>query len=98
MSRFIYDKDMDCLVEITEQSNRQAPEIRKRSAQALSDIQDYKTVAVDVDGKRKVITSRSRHREFLARNGYVEVGNDFVPNKYTPLDRAAGDIKRALGE
>lgn len=41
------------------------------------DIQPYQAVAVDVaTGKPPVIGSRRQHREFLRRNGYVEVGND----------------------
>lgn len=41
------------------------------------DIQAYQAVAVDVaTGKPPVINSRSAHRDFLKRNGYVEVGNE----------------------
>lgn len=96
--RFVYDKELDCIVEITDSSNRQPPKNQRRSAHVISDIEPYRTVAADVDGKRKVIGSRSRHREFLARNGFTEVGNDFVPNKYTPPEPAGRDIKRALEE
>lgn len=46
------------------------------------DIQPYRSVAVDKEtGKRVNIESRRQHREFLARNDLVEVGNDFIPPK-----------------
>jgi hypothetical protein len=43
----------------------------------MSDIDTYKAVAIDQrTGKPPVITSRSRHREFLKANNYIEVGNE----------------------
>lgn len=43
----------------------------------VADIAPYQAVAVDVaTGKAPVITSRSQHREYLRRNGYIEVGNE----------------------
>jgi hypothetical protein len=46
------------------------------------DISAYQAVAVDVaTGKPPVISSRSAHRDFLKRNGYVEVGNESVGRK-----------------
>ncbi len=43
----------------------------------IMDIQPYKTVACDKEtGKHEVITSRRQHKNFLARNGYEELGND----------------------
>jgi hypothetical protein len=51
------------------------------------DIQAYQAVAVDVaTGKPPVISSRSAHRDFLKRNGYIEVGNE-------PIGRKAGEIR-----
>lgn len=48
-----------------------------RAPMVRSDIEPYRAVAVDVaTGKAPVIRSRSEHREYLRRNGYVEVGND----------------------
>lgn len=39
-----------------------------------ADIQPYRAVAVDKEtGKAPYITSRKAHREFLRRNGYVEM-------------------------
>ena len=67
----------------------------------MSDLQDYRTVAVDKDtGKRANIGGRRQHREFLKRNGYIEIGNDYTPPRREHLsqgDRVA-DIKRALGD
>lgn len=40
----------------------------------IPDIQPYKAVAGDMAGK--YITSRSKHREFLRRNSFTEVGNE----------------------
>jgi len=43
----------------------------------IADIQPYQAMAVDkATGKMPMITSRSGHRDFLKRNGYVEVGNE----------------------
>ena len=48
----------------------------------IADIQPYQAVAVDkATGKMPQITSRSQHREFLQRNGYVEVGNEMPKPK-----------------
>ena len=51
----------------------------------IADIQPYQAMAVDVaTGKPPVITSRSQHRDFLKRNGYVEVGNE-MPKRDTTI-------------
>jgi hypothetical protein len=43
----------------------------------IADIAPYQAMAVDVaTGKPPVIGSRSAHRDFLKRNGYIEVGNE----------------------
>lgn len=48
-------------------------------AMIISEIREYKTVAVDKEtGKQVHIGSRRQHREFLKRNDYVEVGNDSI--------------------
>jgi hypothetical protein len=73
--RFRYDPDLDTLVEIGD--NYFEP--RPPGPYVMSDIPEYRTAAGDVahDGKRVRIGSRSRHREFLRDNRYVEVGNDY---------------------
>jgi hypothetical protein len=82
--------------------------VRKRKAmrpsamagpQIISDIAPYCTVATDVaTGQRAVIGGRRQHREFLRRNGYVEVGNDYVPPCREELSRneRVADIRRVL--
>lgn len=66
----------------------------------VSDIQSYRPVAADVDGSRPIIGGRRQHREFLARNNYTEVGNDYVAPKREELSQSerVADIKRAMGE
>ncbi len=51
---------------------------RVSSIQIIKDIDPYRAVAGDVaqDGRAPVIGSRSDHREFLKRNGYIELGNE----------------------
>ena len=47
-----------------------------------ADINSYMSAAVDKEtGRRVVINSRKQHREFLARNDYVEMGNEFKAPK-----------------
>ncbi len=83
--------------------------VRKRKAarratsagpQIMSDIAPYRTAATDVaTGQRTVIGGRRQHREFLGRNGYVEVGNDYVPPQREELSQTEriADIRRVLG-
>lgn len=48
----------------------------------VADLPAYQAVAVDkATGKIPRIEGRKQHREFLSRNGYVEVGNDKLPAK-----------------
>lgn len=106
MPRFRYDKEMDCIVEIREGSNVPEPEKRGKPRGIISDIEPYRAAASDVacDGKRPVIGGRRQHREFLRRNGYVEVGNEQRPTRSdAPSSREAQcdrveSIKRAMGE
>lgn len=79
--RFVYSKELDCLVEI-------GVDVKLRDGpQTISDYEPYMTVAGDVaaDGARVVIGGRAQHREFVKRNGYVEIGNEF--NGQAPLRR-----------
>ena len=47
----------------------------------ISDIETYKAVGFDVvTGEAPVIRSRSEHRDYLKRNGYVELGNEKLPD------------------
>ena len=40
----------------------------------MGDIEPYKAITGDMEGKW--ITSRSKHKDYLRRNGLVEVGNE----------------------
>lgn len=47
------------------------------SLQIIKDIEPYQAVALDQEtGKAPRIGGRRQHREFLKRNGYIEVGNE----------------------
>lgn len=66
----------------------------------IGDIEPYRSVAADIDGKRHMIGGRRQHREFLQRNGFTEVGNEQMKpqrQEFSRADRVA-DIKRAMGE
>lgn len=47
---------------------------REAQYYVMGDIQPYKAVAGDMAGKE--VSGRKAHREFLARNGLAEVGNE----------------------
>lgn len=105
MPRYRFDKDMECLVEIRDGSNF-FEENTNKGPSIIRDIEPYRAMGSDVacGGKRPVINSRSEHRSYLRRNGYVETGNE-TPRVYD--DRPTGrqlqeqrihDIKRAMGE
>jgi hypothetical protein len=99
---YAYDSDLDAVVQIRgPETNRTAD--RTAGITIIRDIEPYRTAASDIgaDGKRVVIGSRSRHREFLSRNGYVEVGNERpVSGDLPSLSRAerVADIRRAMGD
>jgi len=106
MPRFRYDKDMDCIVEIRDGANYPEAQPRMRPLGVISDIEPYRAAGADVacGGKRPVIGGRRQHREFLQRNGYVEVGNEAVPSRSDrPSAREVthdrvNDIRRAMGD
>jgi hypothetical protein len=98
--RFIYDHDMDCMIEIGAGTNH--PDPTPGGLQIIRDIDPYRPVAADVavGDKRPIIGGRRQHREFLRRNGYVEVGNEVPTRGERPTLSEAGlveDIKRAMG-
>ena len=67
--------------------------------QIVRDLEPYRSVALDcATGKRALIGGRAQHREFLRRNNYVEVGNDYAAPRREDLARAdrVADIRRAL--
>jgi hypothetical protein len=79
-----------------------APRHRADAApMVIGDLPEYRAAAADKDtGKRPLIGGRRQHREFLQRNGYYEVGNDYVEPRREELSRTdrIHDIRRALGD
>jgi hypothetical protein len=76
-------------------------EIRKdgRPAQVMRDLEPYKAVAGDVaaGGDAPVIGGRAQHREFLKRNGYVELGNEIPKDGRTfDMPSVSEDLQRAM--
>ena len=70
------------------------------SPQIIRDIDPYQAVAVDVaTGKPPRIGSRSEHREFLKRNGYVELGNERIkPKSVEYNDISPREIKQTIDQ
>lgn len=100
--RFVYDRDLDAMIEVTAGTNHpDAPP--GAGMHIIRDIEGYRTAASDVahEGKRVWIGSRSRHREFLKDNRYTEVGNERpVYGEKPTLSKAdrINDIRRAMGD
>jgi hypothetical protein len=72
-----------------------------KAPMVMSDLPEYRAVAADKhNGKRPLIGGRRQHREFLKRNGYQEVGNEYVTPRREELSRGdrINDIRRASGE
>jgi hypothetical protein len=62
----------------------------------MPDIAPYQAMGVDIaTGKAPVIHSRSQHREYLRRNGYVEIGNE--KPKLRDEVRGDFDVRPELG-
>jgi hypothetical protein len=106
MTRYRYDKDLECLVEIREGSNYFDETKGSKGPAIISDIDGYRAMGADVacGGKRPFITSRSQHRAYLRRNGYVETGNE-TPRVYDDRPTAQqrtmeliNDLRRAAGD
>jgi hypothetical protein len=52
----------------------------------IADAAPYQAIAVDAKtGTTPIIDGRAQHREYLKRNGYVEVGND--------IPKPSGELK-----
>lgn len=83
VQRFRFDRETGDIVPIQESGENFFASHSKRAdfptPAVRGDIPEYRTVASDIaaDGKRVNIGGRRQHREFLKRNGYVEIGNDF---------------------
>lgn len=98
---YVYDPDLEQMIQIRGPgSNYYEP---RSGLQIIRDIDPYRAVGADVaaGNKRPVIGGRRQHREFLSRNGYVEVGNEMpVQGERPKVTRAelVGDIRRAMGD
>lgn len=61
-----------------------------------ADIQPYQAMGIDVaTGKAPIISSRSEHRDYLRRNGYVEVGNEMPKSKPRSIE-GDFDVRKEL--
>ncbi len=100
---YAYDPDLDAMVQIRGPGSNHPEAQPGAGMQIISDIEPYRAAGSDVatENKRPVIAGRRQHREFLRRNGYVEVGNEVPVSGERPVlsqgDRVA-DIKRAIEE
>lgn len=80
-SRFIYDKDLGCMVEITAGSNRAEPEKLVGASNLMRDLDNYNAVGIQdphkPPGHTLIITKgRRQHRDELRARGLMEVGNE----------------------
>jgi len=64
--------------------------------QLIKDIEPYMSVAADVNGKAPLIRSRREHKEFLKRNGYIEIGNERQTPRSFDTSAHQGDVRRDL--
>lgn len=102
-STYVYDSDLDAMVQIRGPGSNHPVEIPGSGMQIIRDIEPYRTAASDVasDGKRPMIGSRSRHRTFLRDNGYVETGNEApISGQREGLGKSdrINDLRRAMGD
>lgn len=92
------DRDLPACCGVTMRHQICAPAV-------IGDIGSYQAVAVDKEtGKMPRIEGRAQHREFLRRNGYVEMGND-IPTKpreqlgdYNVRPQLAEAVKEVLAQ
>ena len=82
---------------------RKAPPLNRANSapMVMGDLPEYRAAAADKHtGKRPMIGGRRQHREFLQRNGYREMGNDYVTPRHEELSRSdrVSDIRRSFGE
>jgi hypothetical protein len=68
--KYVYSQEAGKMVEVT--GTKQAKPERK-GPYVVPDIQPYQAVGPEYG---KLITSRSKHREYLKRHNLIEVGNE----------------------
>jgi hypothetical protein len=66
--KFRYDQNTGKLVEVTTRPQR------KKGPHVIGDIEPYEAVGPE---HGKIITSRSKHREYLRKHNLIEVGNEY---------------------
>jgi len=99
---YAYDAELDAVVQVRGPGSNHYEE-PKSGLQIVRDLEPYRAVGSDValGGGAPVIGGRRQHREFLSRNGYVEVGNERpVSGERPTVSRAdlVSDIRRAMGD
>lgn len=73
-----------------------AMHIKSAGLTIIPDISPYQAVATDVaTGSAPAIMGRAQHREFLKRNGYVELGNE-APTPRREQSINLGEIGRQI--
>lgn len=98
---YVYDPDLDAMIQVRGPGSNHYDS--PPGVTIIRDIQPYRTAGSDIahEGKRVVVGGRRQHREFLQRNGYVEIGNENPRQGEVPqLSRAEriNDIRRAMGD
>lgn len=69
------------------------------AVQIIKDLEPYIPAAAEKhNGSKPIIGGRRQHKEFLRRNGYVEVGNSFVKpqREYLSTNDRISDIRQAM--
>ena len=81
------------------------PRRRSQAVHIMEDLNPYTAVSGDMAGKE--ISGRKQHREFLKRNGFIEVGNEKeymtrnggrTEDHPVVNDRHTDGLERAVGE
>lgn len=98
---YVYDQELEAMVQIRGPGSNYYEPTSK--LQIIRDIDPYRAAGADVaaGNKRPLIGGRRQHREFLSRNGYVEVGNEKPVQGARPqlsYAERVSDIRRAMGD
>lgn len=100
-TREIWDKDLECFIEIGRGSNHE-PEKRVGPNNLVRDLDPYLAVGIRDEkkgpGHSMVITGgRRQHRDELRARGMIEVGNETGTYADMPKARAVGpDVREGL--
>lgn len=71
--------------------------VQRVGLQIIKDIDPYKPIAGDIalGGQTPTIMSRREHKEFMRRNGYIEIGNSKQEQKPYEDRTIEADVARA---